>query len=77
MKATHISTQPDLTSPSQIFDFNNLEFAVPESDAFAMGNSAFGHPFDFGFMPMDLDQYTVPLDWVRLARLIRCCWTNP
>ncbi|KAI4950473.1 hypothetical protein J4E91_004356 [Alternaria rosae] len=56
-------THPDLTSPSQIFDFNNLEFAVPDSDAFAMGNTAFGHPFDFGFMPMDLDQYTVPLDW--------------
>ncbi|KAI4629210.1 uncharacterized protein J4E87_003472 [Alternaria ethzedia] len=55
--------QPDLTSPSQIFDTNNLGFAVPDSDAFDMGNSAFGHPFDFGFMPMDLDQYTLPLDW--------------
>ncbi|KAI4658852.1 uncharacterized protein J4E79_006611 [Alternaria viburni] len=55
--------QPDLTSPSQIFDINNLGFAVPDSDAFDMGNSAFGHAFDFGFMPMDLDQYTLPLDW--------------
>ncbi|KAI4610846.1 hypothetical protein J4E80_007875 [Alternaria sp. BMP 0032] len=61
--AAHIGAQPDLTSPSQIFDTNNLGFAVPDSDAFDMGNSAFGHPFDFGFMPMDLDQYTLPLDW--------------
>ncbi|KAI4666121.1 uncharacterized protein J4E78_003588 [Alternaria triticimaculans] len=48
---------------SGIFDTDNLGFAVPDSDAFDMGDSAFGHPFDFGFMPMDLDQYTLPLDW--------------
>lgn len=29
-----------------------------------MGNGAFGHPFDFGYMPMDLDQPNLPFDWV-------------
>jgi hypothetical protein len=28
-----------------------------------MGNGAFGHPFDFGYMPMDLDQPNLPFDW--------------
>jgi hypothetical protein len=32
-----------------------------------MGNSAFGHPFDFGYMPMDLDQPNLPFDWVSLS----------
>ncbi|CAN9266679.1 unnamed protein product [Alternaria alternata] len=55
--------QLNITSPAPSFDFSDPGSAVTAPVPFGMGNGAFGHPFDFGYMPMDLDQPNLPFDW--------------